>query len=446
MKTLETLRSDADDRLRAADFDGALRRYHAILQREPRANDARMGVADALAGLGHRTLAAQVYRATAWAFAQAGHPLKALVAAKAMALIDPRADDDAARIARLFAADSARVSEGGGRRNSVPLEAPAPTTSVLDGGEIADVVRAAAAEAIELPAMSVTLESFAPAPILSEIAGEHAEVLVRGSRLLRLRDAEPCVLEGEAPEAVYLVARGKLLLSIGGREIGHVGEGGLVGEEPLVGASVALASAWAVGDVDLLEIRYDAFTRVSREEPAGQSEALGHVLRAHFLQTLLRTSPLFRAMEPAQRVGLLERMLPVTLPGGASLVIERQPARGVWLVLSGQVSVRVVSADSPVSRAVHRMETKEGSVVSVIGPGGLVGLASSLTGEPATAASSVTAPATGLFLSAEDLRALAETNPEVGRDLVDEAFSRRERTGAARSSLKTAAAEARIQA
>lgn len=438
MKTLETLLRDADSLLGSGDFAGSLRRYHAILSSEPRANDARMGVGDALVGLGHSALAAQVYRATAWAFAQAGHPAKALVAAKAMAAIDPRGEEDAARIARLFAADSTRVAEGGGRRSAIPLEAPAPTTAVLDAGEISDVVRSAAAEAVELPALSVTLEKFAPAPLLSEIESGPAEALVRVARLVRLRDAEPCVFENEQPTAVYLVARGRLLLSIAGREIGFVGEGALLGEEPLVGAQVALASAWAQGDVDLLEIPYDAIARVSK---AGAEASLGRILRAHFLQTLLRSSPLFRAMTPKAKVQLLEQMEPATMPGGATLVIERQPARGIWLVLSGQVAVRVTSA-APASHAVHRIETAEGSVVSVVGPGGIVGLASSLTAEPATATSAVTQPATGLFLPAEALRALADSIPDVGRDLVEEAFARKERTGAARTALRRSHGEA----
>jgi CRP-like cAMP-binding protein len=221
-----------------------------------------------------------------------------------------------------------------------------------------------------------------------------------------------------------------------------VTEGSLVGEEPLVGAAAALASAWAEGDVDLIEIPYDAIAKIARAEV---EEALGRLLRAHFLQTLLRTSPLFRSMEPAERVRLLERMEPVTLPGGATLVIERQPARGIWLVLSGQVAVRVTRS-APASHAVHRIETQEGSVVSVVGPGGIVGLASSLTTEPATATSSVTQPATGLFLSAEELRKLGDANAEVGRDLVEEAFARKERTGAARRALRRDSGETRATA
>ncbi len=113
--TILDLKHQADHALYHDQFAQALAGYARIVELQPGNLDARLRVADTLLSLGELQRAAVVYTALARHAALAGYPLRALVALKVLAMLEPKLGVLSSEIARMYAADSERLGRSVGR-------------------------------------------------------------------------------------------------------------------------------------------------------------------------------------------------------------------------------------------------------------------------------------------------------------------------------------------
>lgn len=414
-KTLQDLRLEADASFRRGDHVDALRRYRAILTGAPSELDARLRIADSLAALGERELATDVYRAAAVGYARGGYPLRALVAARAIEDLTGEPSDLVDAVTTIFAEGSSRVARIGARLSPPALhEHAAPVTAVLLADEVRELAAAAWSEARSLSELGPTPEKFAPAPVLSDLPAELAAALARASKLRRLGPGGIVVSPTKQRSSIVLVARGQVQLDMmtarGPCALGTLGEGALLGHEPFVGGGPVRVTATAIDDVDVLEIPTHALQDAVAASPEAGS-VLGRTLRAELLQSVLRTSPLFRGFPARKRLDLLKRMQSCRVEAGACVLRQGTASQGMYLVLSGEVRI-VVSA--------------EGAEHHVLGlaAGDLVGLTSTAYDGIANASVLAVRETTLMFLPADAVRRLVTAYPALGSELSVEAMAR----------------------
>ena len=75
-------------------------------------------------------------------------------------------------------------------------------------------------------------------------------------------DGEAVTTEGEGGDAFYVVTAGRVGISQGGRHISDLGPGDFLGEISLIDGRPRTATATAIGLVDTVCIRRDAFQRL----------------------------------------------------------------------------------------------------------------------------------------------------------------------------------------
>ncbi|MBI2895237.1 MAG: cyclic nucleotide-binding domain-containing protein [Deltaproteobacteria bacterium] len=414
-KTLQDLRREADAACRRADWIGALRRYRAILQGAPDDLDVRLLTADALAAVGERDLSADVYRAAAWSYVRTGYPLRAVVAARALEKLTGVDDDLVDAITTIFADGSSRIARIGARATPAALtEREAPVTSVLLAGPAREVARSAWAQARGVAGPADTPSKFAPAPILSDLAADVAVTMVRASRLRRARPGEVLARPSAEQGSILLIARGQVELTMatarGTCAVGTIGEGSLLGHEPFVGGGPVRTTAVAQDDVDAIEIPPEALREASERSPEAGG-VLGRTLRAELLQSVLRTSPLFRGFPVRKRVDLLRRMQSCRFEAGSYVLRQGSTSKGTYLLLSGEVRILVGEGSA---------ETH----VLTLAAGDIVGLTSTAYDGIATASAVAVKETTMMFLPADAVRRLVAAYPVLGQELSAEAVSR----------------------
>lgn len=416
-KTLQDLRREADESYRRGSFVDALRRYRAILAGAPTELDARLRIGDTLAALGERELATDVYRAATAGYARAGYPLRALVAARAIEDLTGETSDLVDAVTTIFAEGSSRVARIGARLAPPALnEHAAPVTAVLLADEVRELATAAWSEARGLGDLGPTPEKFAPAPVLSDLPAEVAAALVRASRLRRLGPGGIVVSPTKHRSSIVLVARGQVQLDMmtarGPCSLGTLGEGALLGHEPFVGGGPVRITATAIDDVDLLEIPTSALQDAVAASPE-VGAVLGRTMRAELLQSVLRTSPLFRGFPARKRLDLLKRMQSCRVEAGGYVLRQGTASQGMYLVLSGEVQI-VVTAEG-VDHGVYGL-----------GAGDLVGLTSTAYDGIANASVVAVRETTLMFLPADAVRRLVTAYPALASELSVEAMARAE--------------------
>jgi CRP-like cAMP-binding protein len=414
-KTLQDLRLEADAAFRRGDPVDALRRYRAILAGAPSELDARLRIADCLAALAERDLATDVYRAATAAYARAGYPLRALVAARAIEDLTGETSDLVDAVTTIFAEGSSKVARIGARLAPPALhEHAAPVTAVLLADEVRELASAAWSEARVVGDLGPAPEKFAPAPVLSDLPSEIASSLVRASRLRRIAPGGIVVSPTKQRSTIVLVARGQVQLDMmtarGPCALGTLGEGALLGHEPFVGGGPVRITATAIDDVDVLEIPTSALQQSVAASPEAGA-VLGRTLRAELLQSVLRTSPLFRGFPARKRLDLLKRMQSCRVEAGQYILRQGTASQGMYLVLSGEVRI-VVTAEG-VDHAVY-----------ALGAGDLVGLTSTAYDGISTASVVAVRETTLMFLPADAVRRLVTAYPALGSELSVEAMAR----------------------
>ena len=409
MQTLADLKRHADQQLLQGDAHAALHAYAAIVQLQPVNLDARLRVADALLALGDIQRAAVVYTALSRYAANAGYPLRALVALKVLSALEPQLEVLLRGVAELYAVDSPRLGRG---VRLAPGDLASPLPPTLDLGRqipLAQLAPHAERVASDLSGAAYP-EKLPPVPLFSELSAGSFGAVLSALKLRRARPGEVILAEGEPGQSFFVLARGEVKvtkqLAQGGRvELATLHEGSIFGEMALVSAAPRSATVTAETDADLLEFDRDALSAASREVGT-LAAALDKFTRERLLSNLISTCPLFLPLDRKQRLDLVRRFTAHDVAPGVVVLREGEPGRGLFVLLAGEVDV-------------SKADGEEKVLLATLKSGDVFGEISLLHDQPASATVTAARQSTVLFLPREVFLRLVQAFPEI-RDYVSQ--------------------------
>lgn len=347
MVTRRVLTQDANQRLRTGDLENAERGLIALIRSAPHDLDARLRAADGLLAAGKIEGAVGAYAFVAREAALAGHPLKAIVALKILARIDPNVNELLGALAQRYAKGAPTLGR------AVRLAPPDPDAEVpaaafipneIPESAVYELAAQVAASREGLPGWPATV---APVPLLSELPAEAFASMLTAMELKRVAAGECVISEGEPGDAFYMVARGTMRVtkrqqglpsSASDMVLATLGEGSIFGEMALVSSAPRTATVTAMEDGDLLVFGRAALQAVAREIMV-VGLALERFTRERLVANLLATHPLFRPFDRAQRQQLAARFSAHEAAPGTVLIREGDEGRGLFLILAGEVDV-----------------------------------------------------------------------------------------------------------
>ena len=121
--------------------------------------------------------------------------------------------------------------------------------------------------------------------------------------------------------------------------LGELGDGAFFGEFSMVTEEPRIASIEAVVDTELLAIDRRVMFNLIREEPVVLTVLLSF-LRERLIANLVESSPLFSPFAGEERDSLINRFQFLEVAAGTVLVHEKKVAEALYVVMSGQLSVR----------------------------------------------------------------------------------------------------------
>lgn len=401
---LATARAEARAFLQARDYAQALRAYDRIVAAMPFDYEARFKIGDLLAKVGLTDEAAGVYRTVAAHDIKTGHPLPAVVACRALADLGQPADDLLRMLVDTYAAGSPLLARFAVRPAPVDPETVLDLPPI-DPREPFDAAAArACARARDLSAFVSYQQQFHPLPFLSELGADALLAVLGLLTVHRLEDGATVVRQGDQGHSLFLVASGELRVHRTApdgreRELARLYENTLFGEMALLANQPRLASVTVVGDADLVEVRGEALAQVTRAIPAVR-DALDRFARERLIKNLLATSPLFTPFSKAQQADLLRRFEGLEVEPGTEVIVQGEPGRGLYVVLSGELEATGHGAGTPV-------------VLGRLAMGDIFGEMSLLSQKPASASVRAATRCTLLFLARTYVERLAGAVPEV---------------------------------
>lgn len=254
-----------------------------------------------------------------------------------------------------------------------------------------------------------------PFPLLSELPrGAFMELLARLS-VVHLGAGQTVLREGEAGDACYLVAAGRVRVDKGGVAVAELGPGSFFGEFAVLSDQRRHASVVTLEPVQLLEIRRELLDELVSGYP-GVARTLRTFYRERLLQTLLSTSPFFSSLNAEERATIAERFRPRRFGRGAQIIEEGAPGGGLYLILVGEVEVvRAGKADDANPRLVR---------LGTLGEGSYFGEMSLLRGGVASATVRALRMTEAVQLPPRDFYELASQHPVLWEQLRSEAERR----------------------
>ena len=401
MQTIADLKQRADRALFDERYEQALSLYTAMVELQPGNLDARLRVGDALLALGEVQPAAVVYTALARNAALAGYPLRALVALRVLAKLEPKLSVLLHEIARLYARESYRVGQGA-RRTLPSLNEPVDESlypqAPRERAELVPYAQQIAArytpDAVFFP------ERLLPIPLLSLLPEQEFTHMLEVLDVVRVRPDTWILRQGEPGRSFYVLARGTIEVSTEREgeavKLAQLSDGTIFGEMVLLSDAPRSASVRAVTDCDLLEFDCDRL-RAARATLQHLEQALSGFARDRLLTNVTMTSPLFRPLDARQRLDLVRRFISVDAAPNQPIIREGEQGQGLYVVLRGEVVV-----------------LRAGVRVADLGPSELFGEISLIRNEPTSASVSAgTSGAALLFLHRNYFERLIAAVPEL---------------------------------
>jgi CRP-like cAMP-binding protein len=258
----------------------------------------------------------------------------------------------------------------------------------------------------------------APQLLFSSLSAQPLARLLGAWRVLWVSQGEHVIRQGEPGEEAFVLARGELEVVREGKQaevvLARLGAGAVIGEMALLSRAPRAANVRTV--------RPSIVLKVSREELdslAASDAELAHTLaafcRQRMIDNLLRTSSLLRAVSAKERLPLIEQFEIQTHEAGEVLIEQGAPTAGMYLIASGEVSVRHRGPDDV-------------TVLASLGPGEVVGEVALVLRRPAMAEVVTVHPTVSLRLRAERFLSLVKEQPALLGELYQLAVERDERT------------------
>jgi CRP-like cAMP-binding protein len=254
-------------------------------------------------------------------------------------------------------------------------------------------------------------------PLLSSLGPDAMQRLIDKVELVQLDPGQVLFRQGDAGDALYVVAEGSVsVITEGPPRVAHenLGEGEFFGEIALVSDEVrnATIEAHPHTGAQLLAIAREVISDLVEEEPQ-VLQALLRFLRDRLVDNLITSSPLFAPFLGEERSELAARFRFLEAQAGAVILQQGARASGFFIVLAGQL------------QAIYRDQAGE-RVIGQLKPGDVCGEMSLLSHAPAEATMCATTKSFLLELPAAVFREVIMTHPQVLMLVSDLADSRRQ--------------------
>jgi len=240
--------------------------------------------------------------------------------------------------------------------------------------------------------------ALAETPLFAGMPSEALQNLVAHLALVPLHPGDVLFREGDAGDALYVVVEGELTVHSEGPprvEMSRLGPGSFIGEVALMTDQPRPATVTCTQNAELLRIDRNTLSRVL----ANHGDVLRAVLRFvrdRLVDRWMRTSPLFRPFNDAQRIELAAKFKFLEIDSNTVLLAAGHRPDGLYIVLAGQF-------------AVHR----NGSAVARLGPGDLIGETALLSGGAFRSDVVARGKALALLLPGAVFREVIMTHPHV---------------------------------
>jgi CRP-like cAMP-binding protein len=207
-------------------------------------------------------------------------------------------------------------------------------------------------------------------PLFSDLPEDAFIALFERCPLRRYDEGQLIIEQGQTGEAFFVICAGRVRVfrdDSGTRlDLATLEEGAFFGEMALLSDSPRTASVEAgTEDTQLLEISAQLLTELSGNHPT-VAQALKKFCRQRLLANLMASAPLFKPFGRTDRRDLIQRFRAREVRTGDVVIKQGAESDGLYVVLSGEVEVRV-----------------EGGSVASLREGEIFGEMSLLTKQPA---------------------------------------------------------------
>jgi CRP-like cAMP-binding protein len=240
--------------------------------------------------------------------------------------------------------------------------------------------------------------ALAATPLFAGMPSDALQALVANLQLVSLEPGELLFRAGDPSDALYVIVEGELSVQNPGppvTELSRLGPGAFLGEVALMTDQPRTATVACLQPAELLRIDRHTLSRVLANH-GDMLRAVLRFVRDRLVDRWMRTSPLFRPFNDAQRIELAARFKFLEIDGGTVVLGAGARPDGLYIVLAGQFLV-----------------LRNGSAVAQLGPGDLIGETALLSG--GVFKSDVVARGKGLALClpAATFREVIMTHPHV---------------------------------
>jgi CRP-like cAMP-binding protein len=214
----------------------------------------------------------------------------------------------------------------------------------------------------------------AQAPLFASLEPHVLRELVKQTRIEELAAGHELFRQGDHADALYMVADGAVVPIAEGpvrKKLAVLERGDFFGEIALFTNQTRNATIQALIDTQLLAIDRTSVRKVLAKHPQVLALLLRFV-RERLIDRLVRTSPLFEALERHERDEFVRQFRFLEVKGDKLLVNQHEPAEALFLLLAGRM------------KAVHFGRDGE-KTLGVFGPGDVIGEMSLISREPSLA-------------------------------------------------------------
>lgn len=235
-------------------------------------------------------------------------------------------------------------------------------------------------------------------PVFEGVPRERLIHVAKRSELVRFKAGQRIIRQGERGDRFYVIAQGKVKVTIDAAIKAVLGKGDYFGEISLLKGDVRSASVEAVSDGLVLALDRDTFRMLVQEEPS-VTQRLEKVLH---VRPLVSQLTFLRGLSADQMTRLSVCLARCKGQRGDRVVEENQKGDAFFILASGEATVWV------------RGQGGRERIIAKLGPGDVFGEIALIRGIPRTATVEITSDSAELLrLEKRDFDTLMESIPSV---------------------------------
>ncbi len=275
-------------------------------------------------------------------------------------------------------------------------------------------------------------------PLFSSLTVDNFQQLAECFTPRRFYRDETIIRQGEPARDFFLIASGEVKVFVADRSlteagrttqmkfknIANLGPGTFIGEMGIVARVPRSASAQAICDGILLVAPIEAIEELSSKIPQ-VADVIVAYCEVRLLENVMTTSPILLPIDSQQRAEALKFFRRLFVPAGETIIREGEPAKGIYVIVSGEAGVTKMAAELPASGERESL-TSAMIYLTTLVAGDVVGEISTIMKKPATATVHAVTDTTLLFLPAERFLEFTRTYPEVFQRLYEIVVRREE--------------------